>query len=82
MAYWLRKLLIRLAGGNMEHHGLRVEFNKIPGQSAEDRAAMMREVGAEIAKDVSAGNSQESTRAALDEIAQRYGTTVKRFEEH
>jgi hypothetical protein len=77
----LSNLLFRLRGGKIEEHTFEVTLGEAPGQSDADRAAMEREMDAEIARQLSEGASPETAKAALDEIARRHGGSVEGFKE-
>ena len=81
MPFWLRKLLARLSGGKVEQHRLEIKMKASPGQTDEDRSAMAREIEAEVARQLSEGNSPEVTHAAIDEIARRHGGAIQDFDE-
>jgi hypothetical protein len=81
MPFWLRKPQARRRGRNVIKHRFRVEIKKGHGQTGEDREAMVREIEAEIARQLSEGSSPETTRAVIDEIAHRHGGTVERYED-
>ena len=62
-------------------HRFKVVVPKVPGQADEDRKAMMGEIQAEIERH-GRDASPEAMRAAVEEIARRYGATIGSFEEH
>jgi hypothetical protein len=81
MPTWLRVLLARLAGQKVERHTLEVEVAPAPGQTSEDRTAMAHEIEAEVARQLSEGNTPETTKAAIEEIARRHGGEIKGFKD-
>jgi hypothetical protein len=70
--------LDRLRGRKVERHELKVKLTAQPG---EDRQELAREMEAEIARQLAAGNDPASMRAALEDIASRHGGEIKDFED-
>jgi hypothetical protein len=70
--------LDRLRGRKVERHELKVKLTMQPG---EDREEFAREIEAEVARQLSAGNDHAATRAALEDIAARHGAQLKEFED-
>jgi hypothetical protein len=87
MPFRLPKLRVHMSVGKTdgpEHgikiHKLSVRVKKGPGQTDEDRAAMMSEIEAVLDRDTS-GWDPEAAHAAVEEIVRRHGATIERFEE-
>jgi hypothetical protein len=76
MPTWLRVLLARLAGRKVERHRLQIKLQG--GQGDPDLA---REIEAEVARQLAAGNDAAATRAALEEIAARHGAKLEDFKD-
>jgi hypothetical protein len=62
-------------------HKLSVGVQKGPGQTDEDRAAMMSEIEAVLEKDPAQWDP-EAAHAAVEEIVRRHGATIERLEDH
>jgi len=62
-------------------HRFKVVVKRAPGQTVEDGRAMLKEIEAEIERH-HRNSPPEAIRAAIDEIAERQGATIERFEEH
>jgi hypothetical protein len=77
----LRTLLDRLLGRKVERHTTSVKIKLDKTHAGGDASELGREVEAELARQLSEGNSPEATRSALEEIARRHGGTVEGFEE-
>jgi hypothetical protein len=76
MPMWLRILLARLSGRKVERHRLEIKLSG--GQGDPDLA---REIEAEVARQLAAGNDVAATRAALEDIAGRHGATLEDFKD-
>jgi hypothetical protein len=68
-------------GAALTMHRFKVAVKKAPGQTVEDERAILKEIEAEIDRH-GRDSAPEAIRAAIDEIAERHGTTIERFEEH
>jgi hypothetical protein len=76
MPMWLRILLARLSGRKVERHRLEIKLTGGQGDSE-----LTREIEAEVARQLAAGNDAAATRAALEEIATRHGVTLQDFKD-
>src|SRR3954452_16598827 len=69
------------SGSALTVHRFKVVVKKAPGQTVDDERAMLNEIEAEIDRH-DRNSTPEAVRAAIDEIAERQGATIERFEEH